>query len=118
MLPSVMPEMDGPAVYRICAQGTLDAEWSKRLGGMNISTNPGPSGATQTILVGRIADQTALSGVLNGQFVKRDDKATGVMSGLTIRYPVEEKSRFVPATTEQWMGDFSLGVDASSTAPR
>lgn len=55
--------------------------------------------------------------IVNGQFVKRDNKATNVMAGLPIRYPVEEKGRFVPASTEQWFEDFSLPVDGSSTAP-
>ncbi len=40
--------------------------------------------------------------IVNGQFVKRDGKATDVMAGLPIRYPVEEKGRFVPASTNQW----------------
>lgn len=39
------------------------------------------------------------------------------MAGLPIRYPVEEKGRFVPASKEQWFEDFSLPVDGSSTAP-
>ncbi len=55
--------------------------------------------------------------MVNGQFVKRDGKATGVMSGVPIRYPVEEKGRFVPASAKQWLRDFSL-IDSSSTAPR
>ncbi len=56
--------------------------------------------------------------MVNGQFVKRDNEATDVMAGLPIRYPVEEKGRFVPASTKQWLGDFSFGIDSSSTAPR
>ena len=56
--------------------------------------------------------------IVNGQFVKRDNEATNVMSGVAIRYPVEKKGRFVPASKEQWFEDFSLPVDGSSTAPR
>ena len=55
--------------------------------------------------------------IVNGQFVKRDNEATDVMAGVPIRYPVEEKGRFVPASKEQWFEDFSLPVDGSSTAP-
>jgi len=55
--------------------------------------------------------------IVNGQFVKRDNKATDVMAGQPIRFPVEEKGRFVPATTEQWLKDFSL-VDSGAVRPR
>jgi hypothetical protein len=36
--------------------------------------------------------------IVNGRFVKRDGKATDVMAGQPIRYPVEKKGRFVPVT--------------------
>ncbi len=68
MLPKAMPEMDGPAIYRICVRGPLGADWSSRLGGMNISSRRGSNGATRTILVGRIADQSALAGLLSGLY--------------------------------------------------
>jgi N-acyl-D-amino-acid deacylase len=55
--------------------------------------------------------------IVNGQFVKRNNKATNVMAGQQIRFPVEEKGRFVPATTEQWLKDFSL-VDSGAVRPR
>lgn len=29
---------EGPATYRICIKGTLDEDWSDRLGGMTVST--------------------------------------------------------------------------------
>jgi len=41
-----------PARYRICIVGILDEQWSNYCGGM-------------TILTGRLADQSALIGVLN-----------------------------------------------------
>ena len=46
--------------------------------------------------------------IVNGQFVKRDNKATNVMAGQPIRYPVEKKGRFVPASTKQWLNTFSI----------
>jgi N-acyl-D-aspartate/D-glutamate deacylase len=55
--------------------------------------------------------------IVNGQFVKRDNKATDVMAGQQIRFPVEEKGRFVPATTKQWLKDFTL-VDSGAAKPR
>jgi len=54
--------------------------------------------------------------IVNGQFVKRDNEATNVMAGLPIRYPVEEKGRFVESTQEQWIEE--LLVDDSSIKPR
>ena len=38
--------------------------------------------------------------IVNGQFVKRDGRVTNVMAGQPIRYPVEEKGRFVPVAIE------------------
>ncbi len=68
MIPNAMPEMDGPAIYRICVRGSLGAEWSSRLGGVNITLDRGSDGMERTILVGRLADQSALSGLLNGLY--------------------------------------------------
>ena len=62
---AAMPSMTGPAIYRIRVQGKLDAEWSDRIEGMNITVAAPDEGAVQTILVGRLRDQAALSGVLN-----------------------------------------------------
>ena len=45
---------------------------------------------------------------VNGQFVKRDNEATGVMAGLPIRYPVEDEGRHKPASTEQWLTVFTI----------
>jgi hypothetical protein len=60
-----IPKMDCPSIYRICVPGSLDAEWSHRVGGMNITESRNPDGGVETVLVGRLPDQAALSGVLN-----------------------------------------------------
>ena len=60
--------MSGPATYRITVSGTLDAKWSTRLAGMQISYRRSEDGNTDTILVGRLADQAALSSVLNALY--------------------------------------------------
>jgi N-acyl-D-glutamate deacylase len=39
--------------------------------------------------------------IVNGQFVKRNNNATNVFPGVPIRYPVEEKGRFVPADVKE-----------------
>ena len=60
-----LPSMQGPAVYRITVVGQVDPSWSNNLEGMNITETASPGGQTNTILVGRLSDQAALSGVLN-----------------------------------------------------
>ena len=57
--------MSGPATYRIVVRGTLDPSWTARLGGMQISDRLTKEGEPETVLVGRLSDQTALSSVLN-----------------------------------------------------
>ena len=58
--------MKGPAIYRIRVQGRLDAKWSDRLEAMNITDlQHSDKGGDETILVGRLADQAALAGVMN-----------------------------------------------------
>ena len=53
--------------------------------------------------------------LVNGQMVVRDSEAQQVMAGQGIRYPIEEKGRFEPATTKQWLEDFS--IDDSAMKP-
>ena len=59
------PSMQRPAIYRIRVRGQLDTKWSERLEAMNITEAQQPDGEKESILVGRLADQTALAGVLN-----------------------------------------------------
>ena len=54
-----------PAVYRIRIQGILDKNWSDYCGGMTIEYEGDPKRYAVTILMGRVADQSALIGVLN-----------------------------------------------------
>ena len=54
--------------------------------------------------------------IVNGQMVKRDNKATNVFPGVPIRYPIEEKGRFVPASTKQWLATYT--IDTSPIKPR
>ena len=60
--------MHGPAIYRICVQGHLDPHWSERLEGMKISEARQGDEDVKTILVGRLADQAALTGILNSLY--------------------------------------------------
>jgi len=60
-----LPTMKEPAIYRIRVRGHLDAKWSERLEGMNITEVRHSEKDDETILVGRLADQAALAGVMN-----------------------------------------------------
>ena len=57
--------MEGPATYRIIVRGKIDPERHFMLGGMSISQRRGESDEIQTVLVGRLRDQAALTSVLN-----------------------------------------------------
>jgi len=57
--------MKEPAIYRIRVRGHIDAKWSERLEGMNITQGRHSEKDDETILVGRLADQAALAGVMN-----------------------------------------------------
>ena len=59
--------LGGPAIYRVKVQGRMPPTWSDRLMGMNI-TAVDSDDAGMTIIVGRLPDQTALSGVLNALY--------------------------------------------------
>ena len=57
-----------PATYRISILGTLDKKWSDYYGGMTIKNVSDPERFVMTMLTGRLADQSALMGVLNALF--------------------------------------------------
>lgn len=57
--------LDARCRYHILIRGTLDAGWSDRLGGMTISAVQEADGTPATALIGDLADQSALVGVLN-----------------------------------------------------
>ena len=55
----------GPAIYKITVDGELGMDMSGRIGGMQIKVDRSGPGEPTSMLVGRIDDQAALSGVLN-----------------------------------------------------
>jgi hypothetical protein len=61
-------KMHAPATYQIRVVGLLNDSWSDRLEGMTISAIENPDGGSETMLMGRLADQAALSGVLNSLY--------------------------------------------------
>ena len=56
--------METSASYRIRIQGAIDPDWLDRMGGMRFDKESTSAKGTVTTLVGRVADQAALSGVL------------------------------------------------------
>lgn len=57
--------MKGAAYYRIRVSGELDPNMSDRFEGMRIESTFTKNGRAETVLEGRLGDQSALSGVLN-----------------------------------------------------
>ena len=56
--------MDRPLTYQIQVQGKLDDSWSGWFGGMTVRLESGGDGGPITTLTGRVADQSALHGIL------------------------------------------------------
>jgi hypothetical protein len=57
--------LDGRATYRITLQGLLDLSWADELGNLRVRHTYKTGKAPVTTLTGEVADQAALSGVLN-----------------------------------------------------
>ena len=57
-----------PAIYQIEVTGRIPATASQRLEGMQITESQTEDGGAKTILVGRLSDQAALSGILNALY--------------------------------------------------
>ena len=60
--------MDMPATYRICVTGCLESELVERLWGMISSPVEKIGEPEQTSLVGEVADQAALVGIINALY--------------------------------------------------
>ena len=57
--------LDQPAWYRIRLHGRLNQTWENHFNGMELSVTTVPDGPTITTLCGKVADQSALFGMLN-----------------------------------------------------
>jgi hypothetical protein len=60
--------MSSPAIYRVRVGGKLDADLARRLDGVNLSEESASPEMPISILVGRMIDQAALSGLLNSLY--------------------------------------------------
>jgi hypothetical protein len=56
---------DSPAKYCICTQGHLDYKWRDEMGGLVIVKEFNRGYSPTTLLIGWLADQAVLFGVLN-----------------------------------------------------
>lgn len=63
-----MSTVDEGAVYRIRVEGRLGEQWSSRLAEMGLVSVEAELPSAYTELTGRIADQAALMGVLEGLY--------------------------------------------------
>ena len=57
-----------PATYRITIQGYLDSSWSDDFGGLVVNNEILRDGSSRTVLSGRLIDQAALFGILDGLY--------------------------------------------------
>jgi hypothetical protein len=57
-----------PGVYRIRVRGLLDEGVLRQLDGLSVTLDPSPDGIPESVLVARVADQAALSGLLNALY--------------------------------------------------
>ena len=57
-------DFGGPANYRVVILGTVSEDWSRRLGGMEVTASSPESDEPRTTLEGRLPDQAALRGLL------------------------------------------------------
>jgi len=55
--------------------------------------------------------------IVNGQQVVKNGEFQKVWAGQPIRFPVEEKGRFAPASVEQWVKDFSVNTISVDDSP-
>ena len=60
--------MTTPATYRIVVRGVVDPSQVRRLNGMHIVEKDFDHDLAETVIEGRLPDQTALSGVLNSLY--------------------------------------------------
>lgn len=64
-------KIDSPALYRITVQGKLDDSYSSLFNNMQITYEKNVDKEPEAVLVGKIEDQAALSGVLNSLYELR-----------------------------------------------
>lgn len=67
-LPQSSSGFDRPGMYRIDVLGRVPANWGDRLEGMAITVCSVEAEPSVTTLLGELADQSALAGVLNTLF--------------------------------------------------
>ena len=60
--------MDTSATYRICFIGALESSWAERLWGMTSAPIEEAGDPEQTALVGEVADQADLVGIINALY--------------------------------------------------
>jgi hypothetical protein len=67
-LPPSFSGFDRPATYRIGVKGRIPRDWCDRLEGMAVTEASPAANSTVTTMVGELADQAALAGLLDTLF--------------------------------------------------
>lgn len=65
-----LPSVCEPGTYRIRVAGRLGPGWIDRVGDMQIAVHEGETGGTVTDLIGIVADQAALQGLLDQVYAR------------------------------------------------
>jgi len=55
--------------------------------------------------------------IVSGKMVVKDSKFQKIRAGQPIRFPVEEKGRFVPASVEEWIEEHSIPLHDCPASP-
>ena len=48
--------------------------------------------------------------IVSGTIVVKDSKVLPVKPGQAIRFPIEDKGRFVPVEVNEWLGEYTINV--------
>ena len=87
--------MDMPATYRICVVGDVDSAYAEQYWGMKLILIEKTGEPEQSTLVGEVADQAALVGIINALY--------------NARYPVISVER-MPSDTDLLKDDMKEGA--------
>ncbi len=60
--------MQAAGIYQIRVRGEVDPRWAEELWEMQITASRSAQGEPESVLVGRLADQSALTGVLQALY--------------------------------------------------
>jgi hypothetical protein len=63
--------MQAAGIYQIRVRGEVDPRWAEQLWEMQINRSKSAQGDPESVLIGRLADQSALNGVLRALYERQ-----------------------------------------------